>query len=552
MNASSGSRSNERLPVSGRRQWPFFLIAGCIAVVVGLYLYHLFWGTLAVALVIGLAYIAYDTCLNWYLLGSAWRGVRAAGADECVGLSESPRQASEDIHEKTHRERSSTREAAVSHPITVLIPAYNEAQSLPATLAALLPQLRRVTPADGESEDGLSAPTEVAFAKPGQESDVSTTLPTTAVGIIDQVLIVDDGSTDDTAVQLQAFFQTQPLAVGLSDLAPGVRLLRHDNVGKAASLNAALALVTTPCVLTLDADTLLAPGSLAAIAGAFADPQTRVACGILMPDRPVSGWRAKWMLAHQQSEFLRSFLYRLAWSRHNSLLLVSGACAAFHTSDLRAIGGFRADSWVEDYDVMYRLHAYQRDQRRRPCSVAIVPAAWATTDAPTTAASFLRQRRRWFGGFVETLWTHRHFVGRSQWGLLGYFHLPVKMMDAVQPLLLVLLLLSALILLLLGHNFSWAVLAIVGLKWLLDTMVNTWLVTWFRRWTTAPSLPLGKAGWLHLTEGLGFQWLRLTAACWGWLSVWQRSRRQHSHRQPGWTPDREMLTASSSASSNRS
>ena len=129
------------------------------------------------------------------------------------------------------------------------------------------------------------------------------------------------------------------------------------------------------------------------------------------------------MLRHQQSEFLRSF-FRLAWSRHHSLLLVSGACAAFYTQDLRAIDGFRTASGLKIMTrYRHRLNSFYRDQQQRPCRGEIVPEAWATTDAPTTPRTFIRQRCRWL---VDLLKPCGRIVSIS-WqslirGCLGVFH----------------------------------------------------------------------------------------------------------------------------------
>ena len=86
------------------------------------------------------------------------------------------------------------------------------------------------------------------------------------------------------------------------------------------------------------------------------------------------------MLRHQQSEFLRSFLFHLPGHATTVYYLFPEHAPLFYTQDLRAIDGFRTASWVEDYDVMYRLNAFHRDQQQRPCQVEIVPEAWATTD----------------------------------------------------------------------------------------------------------------------------------------------------------------------------
>ena len=58
----------------------------------------------------------------------------------------------------------------------------------------------------------------------------------------------------------------------------------------------------------------------------------------------------------------------------------------------------------------------------------------ATTSAPESLISFLRQRRRWFGGFLQTQFWYRDMVGNRQYRRLGTWMLPVKAADTMQPI----------------------------------------------------------------------------------------------------------------------
>jgi hypothetical protein len=46
-----------------------------------------------------------------------------------------------------------------------------------------------------------------------------------------------------------------------------------------------------------------------------------------------------------------------------------------------------------------------------------------------STAAFLRQRRRWFGGFLQTQWWYRAMIGDRQMGRLGTVMLPTKAVD---------------------------------------------------------------------------------------------------------------------------
>ena len=271
--------------------------------------------------------------------------------------------------------------------LTVIVAAYNEARALPATLESLLSQ---TSPAD-------------------------------------QILIADDGSHDDTPAVLAARYGLTPEAPTQGTLT----WLKLPHRGKARTLNAALEATRGEIVLTVDADTLLDRDALAEIRRAFADPALIVGGGVLEP-RCKGGAMGAVLQTFQRYEYVRNFLGRFAWSEMDSLLLISGAFAAFRTQAVREVGGFDPQSLVEDYELIHRLHRAAIDAGRE-AKVKIIGSAFATTDAPASVTAFLRQRRRWFAGFLQTQYWNRDMVGSPRYGKLGLAMLPVKCLDAAQP-----------------------------------------------------------------------------------------------------------------------
>lgn len=280
--------------------------------------------------------------------------------------------------------------------VAVIVAAYNEASALGATLAALLAQ--------------TSPPEEIWLA--------------------------DDGSDDDSAAVLAQLYGLAAPALGeaaVSPVAASLRWLRLPHGGKAQALNAALGRVEAPVVVTVDADTQLAPDAIAVIRDAFArDPALAVGGGVLEP-RCRGGALARGLQAFQRFEYVRNFLARFAWSQLDALLLISGAFAAFRVADLREVGGFDPESWVEDYELIHRLHLRAR-QHGGIARVRILGAAFATTDAPASLPAFLRQRRRWFAGFLQTQYWNRAIIGAPRYGALGLAMLPFKCLDAAAPI----------------------------------------------------------------------------------------------------------------------
>ena len=135
----------------------------------------------------------------------------------------------------------------------------------------------------------------------------------------------------------------------------------------------------------------------------------------------------------QTYEYVRNFLARLAWSRLDCLLLISGAFAAFRRDAVLAVGGFDTRCLVEDYELMHRIYRWAVD-RGLNWRVRILNGARARTDAPGRILPFLRQRRRWFAGFLQTQYWNRDMTGNPRFGALGLAMMPVKALDTMQPI----------------------------------------------------------------------------------------------------------------------
>ncbi len=335
----------------------------------------------------------------------------------------------------------------------------------------------------------------------------------------DVIMIADDGSTDATDGVLSAYFHTPPPALGTLAETGGLNWLRMQHGGKARTLNAALTHVKTELFITVDADTILAPSAIAAMRDAFAADQNLVAAtGVLTPvcDKSSGGWLLEWF---QSYEYVRNFLSRYAWMRMDGLLLISGAFAGFRHDAVLAVGGFDADCLVEDYELIHRLRLYGYDNQLG-WHTNVLGGALGQTAAPSTLPKFLRQRRRWFGGFLQTQNWYRKMVGASRYGDVGLWMLPVKAADTMQPIYG----LSAFILL------PWYICTgridllipvgglIVG-KIILDLGFHCWSIFLYRKWVgghTKVNFPLAILA--AIIEPFSFQLFRHLGASWGWLA----------------------------------
>lgn len=339
----------------------------------------------------------------------------------------------------------------------------------------------------------------------------------------DLILLADDGSTDATAKRLRDQFGLEPpRESGLSGPAPllaRLRWLRAPHGGKARTLNLAIQQIDTDLIVTVDADTVLEPGAIRAMRSAFAaEPELVAATGVLQPicGPSAQGRFFEWF---QRYEYVRNFLSRHAWMQPNALLLISGAFAAFRRSALQEVGGFDPQTLVEDYELIHRLHRFSRD-RGLGWRIRVIGGARARTDAPASLPAFLRQRRRWFGGFLQTHYWNRDMIANRRYGALGLAMLPVKSLDTMQPIFGILAFFILVWSIASGHfQIALPILAVMLAKVTLDLAFFVWSLGIYKRWTeTSEGLSLGPALVAVFIEPFTFQLMRHTGAILGWIT----------------------------------
>jgi len=257
-----------------------------------------------------------------------------------------------------------------------------------------------------------------------------------------EIVVVDDGSTDETLSTLTSTFDllpTQPIydrriatkrvqAIYRSQTFPNLLVVSKEKGGKADSLNAALNISSGELVCAIDADTILDPDGLRRLVRPFIRSHDVVAAGATIrvangctvtkgrlasergPHRPLAGIQAV--------EYLRAFLFgRPGWNRLGGNLLISGAFGLFRRQNLLDTNGY-VKSVGEDMELVVRLrrHAYETGQ---PGRIEFVPDPVAWTETPTSFKELSQQRERWHRGFSDVLWRHRRVLLNPRYGVLG-------------------------------------------------------------------------------------------------------------------------------------
>jgi biofilm PGA synthesis N-glycosyltransferase PgaC len=202
-----------------------------------------------------------------------------------------------------------------------------------------------------------------------------------------EIVLADNNSTDRTAQLAEAAAQRLRLHY---------RRILEVEPGKHHALNNALAQVTTPLVVTVDADTVPHPSALThLVARVMSTPQGQHVCacaGALVP----ANARDNFLTRMQQWDYrLGMNGVKRVQATYNSTLVAQGAFSAYWTEDLRAVGGW-PDAIGEDIVLTWTLLASRG-------LVQYEPVALGFTVVPKHLRAFVRQRARWARGMFEGL-----------------------------------------------------------------------------------------------------------------------------------------------------
>ncbi|MFL6055792.1 MAG: bifunctional polysaccharide deacetylase/glycosyltransferase family 2 protein [Actinoallomurus sp.] len=241
-------------------------------------------------------------------------------------------------------------------PVSVIVPAYNEEVGLAATVRSL----------------------------------VNTDYPAPI-----EVLIVDDGSTDDTPV----------IGARLEREFRNVRLIRRPNGGKPAALNTGIAHARHAVLVLVDGDTVFQRDTIGNLVRPLADPQVGAVSGnTKVANR--KGMLGRW----QHLEYVIGFnLDRRMFDVLECMPTVPGAIGAFRRDALASVGGLSTETLAEDTDLTMAIC-------RAGWRVVYEETALAWTEAPSSLRQLWRQRYRWCYGTLQSMWKHKRALvegGRS-------------------------------------------------------------------------------------------------------------------------------------------
>lgn len=206
-----------------------------------------------------------------------------------------------------------------------------------------------------------------------------------------EVIVIDDGSSDDTYRKAAAFEGTH----GRCE----VRVVHQKNAGKAHALNTGIRAARGSLVLCMDGDSALATATLRRAVRHFADPNVGAVAGSV---KVVN--RDNVLTALQALEYIEGLnMVRSAQAFFRVVNIIPGPIGVFRRDALLRIGGYEADTFAEDCDLTLRLLIEGWQIRYEPQSIAF-------TEAPEKILDLLKQRYRWTRGILQALRKHRRYL----------------------------------------------------------------------------------------------------------------------------------------------
>ncbi len=262
------------------------------------------------------------------------------------------------------------------------------------------------------------------------------------------VIVVNDGSKDDTLNNLISHFSMKRVPYGMVDSIdtmpvrgfyrskehPSLLVIDKENGGKADAINTGINASKDPLICVIDADSILERDCLLKVVRPFVEDENVIAVGGIV--RIANGCKVeqgrvleiappkKFIGKFQVVEYLRAFLFgRTGFDAVNAMLIISGAFGCFSKDAVLKVGGYRAGCIGEDMELVVRMHKILRRQNPNT-RITFVPDPVCWTEAPETLKVLRSQRVRWQKGTIQSIMLHKDMFLNTDYGWVGFFAFP--------------------------------------------------------------------------------------------------------------------------------
>lgn len=219
-----------------------------------------------------------------------------------------------------------------------------------------------------------------------------------------QIVVIDDGSTDNSWEILQQFRNH-----------PQIMLLQKENGGKFTALNHALEHITNPIVGCLDADSAVHPDAVRNSANWFSRDDVYGVVPSMVIQNPQTIMQHMQKVEYEVATYLKNVLHQL-----EALYVAPGPLTLFRKEVFDKLGPYVEAHHTEDLEIALRMQV--GDMR-----LAYSEDSMVYTKGPRTWKALLKQRIRWTYGFIKNVQDYRRYLFTREFGDLSLFILPLSM-----------------------------------------------------------------------------------------------------------------------------
>lgn len=269
-----------------------------------------------------------------------------------------------------------------------------------------------------------------------------------------EVIVVNDGSTDNSLQKVIDYYSLVKVEYASSEAIPTKKILGiykstniaysnliyvdKENGGKADALNTGVNISRSDLFLGVDVDCIIEHDALLRMVKPFIEEEgekkviaaggvirvansCKIVDGRIVEVKYPKGLWAKF----QVLEYIRVFtLGRMAWSRINGLLIISGAFGLFERELVQKVGGYDTTTVGEDFEMIVRMRRYMHTVAKQKYKVAFIPDPLCWTEVPSKLKTLKNQRNRWTRGSIYTVIKHRGMFFNPKYGRMGMISYP--------------------------------------------------------------------------------------------------------------------------------
>jgi poly-beta-1,6-N-acetyl-D-glucosamine synthase len=217
-----------------------------------------------------------------------------------------------------------------------------------------------------------------------------------------RIICINDGSTDKSSKIMNELRKENDFEI-----------INQKNQGKYKALNNGLKRVTSPFFVVFDADSMIEPHSLKKMLEEFDSQRVAVVMPVMKVFSPQNLLqRVQWL------EYQLNIFYKFIMGKLDCIHVTPGPFSIYRTSIIKKLGGFRKGHLTEDLEISLRLQDNHYKLKQSLDGVVY-------TKSPKNAKAFISQRTRWYQGTMLNIKDYKHFLLNKKYGDFGLFHMPL-------------------------------------------------------------------------------------------------------------------------------